>query len=217
MTGFTTPAEGTVLLDGQPVHAWSAEQRARRGMARSWQAVELFEEMTVRENLLVAADRQQVGRYFSDLVRPGRFTPNAALNEIVKEFELEAHLDARPSKLSHGTARLVGIARAIVTEPSVLLLDEPAAGLDAHESHELGKAIRGISTRSGIGILLVEHDVNLLMNICDRLVVLDFGRKIAEGSPQAVSRDPAVIAAYLGEPREQADATDPATAPLMPS
>ncbi len=198
VTGFTRQAEGTVCLDGQAVDSRSPERRARDGMARSWQVIELFEEMTVRENLLVAADRQDAKRYFIDLLRPGRATTTDLLEEIVAEFDLGPHLDERPSKLPQGTARLVGIARAIVTEPRVLLLDEPAAGLDAHESAELGAAIRGVSKRNGIGILLVEHDVQLLMSICDRIVVLDFGRKIAEGTPEEVRRDPAVMAAYLG-------------------
>ena len=207
VTGFTKPQEGSVLLDGDPVDALGPEGRARRGMARSWQAVELFEELTVRENLLVAADAQNLSTYLTDIVRPGRMTHSQAVNEVIAEFELERHLDQRPSELSQGTGRLVGIGRAIATEPRVLLLDEPAAGLDSRESRELGDAIRAVVARTGIGALVVEHDVNLLLDICDRIVVLDFGRKIAEGTPDAIANDPSVIAAYLGTADDELGAT----------
>ena len=200
MTGFTKQRSGSVLLDGAPIDGWSPERRARAGLGRSWQAVELFEEMTVRENLLVAADRQAWHRYLVDLLRPGRPTPSVAMNEVIEEFDLAQHLDARPSSLPQGTSRLVGIARAMSTEPSMLLLDEPAAGLDAAESVELGQAIRNVAASRGIGILIIEHDVSLLLSICDRIVVLDFGRKIAEGTPDEVATNPDVIRAYLGEP-----------------
>ncbi len=207
ITGFTPQSEGTVLLDAGSVDSWSAEHRARQGMVRSWQGVELFEEMTVLENLLVACDRKQKRRYAQDLIWPGRPAPTEVLRAVIEQFELEPHLHERPSNLSHGTARLVGIARAIAAEPRVLLLDEPAAGLDAGESRELGTVIREVAGRLGIGILLVEHDVNLLMEVCDRMVVLDFGRKIAEGTPDEISQNPAVLAAYLGELDVEAPST----------
>jgi sulfate-transporting ATPase len=120
------------------------------------------------------------------------------VQDVIEEFGLGYVLDVRPSELSHGVARLVGIARALVTEPAVLLLDEPAAGLDTHESADLGRAIREIARRRGIGVLVIEHDVPLILQTCDRVVALDFGRKIAEGTPDAISRDTLVIEAYLG-------------------
>jgi sulfate-transporting ATPase len=120
------------------------------------------------------------------------------MRDVVEEFGLGEVLDARPSSLPHGVARLVGIARALVTEPAVLLLDEPAAGLDTNESAELGAAIREIARRLGVGVLVIEHDVPLILEICDRVVALDFGRKIAEGTPEAISHDTVVIEAYLG-------------------
>jgi ABC-type branched-subunit amino acid transport system ATPase component/ABC-type branched-subunit amino acid transport system permease subunit len=208
ITGFTAPRAGGVRLGDTAMDRWTPERRARGGMARSWQAVELFNEMTIRDNLMVAADRHQASRYFTDLIRPGRQRQTEVMAEVVEEFELTPHLDVLPPAVSQGTARLVGIARSIVTEPAVLLLDEPAAGLDAGESAELGAAIRRVADQRGIGILLVEHDVDLLLTICDRIVVLDFGRKIAEGTPQDIAANPAVIRAYLGEPEPE-----PASAP----
>jgi sulfate-transporting ATPase len=147
----------------------------------------------------VAADDKALWRYVTDLVHPGIQRASPAMQQVIDELGLADCLDERPSALPQGVARLAGIARAIVSEPRALLLDEPCAGLDAGESAELGVAIRQIAARSGIGILLVEHDVPLLMNTCDRIVVLDFGRKIAEGRPTEVANDPAVVAAYLGE------------------
>ncbi len=202
VTGFTKPSTGSVRFDDVSIDGWSVERRARGGIVRSWQAVELFEEMSVRENLLVAADDQSTWRYLLDLAHPGRRTPTALMNELVVEFGLEAVLDQRPSTLPHGVSRLVGIARALVTEPAVLLLDEPAAGLDGREAAELSVAIRSTAQRRGIGILVVEHDVPLLLQTCDRIVVLDFGRKIAEGTPEEISGDAAVIEAYLGASAE---------------
>jgi ABC-type branched-subunit amino acid transport system ATPase component len=128
ITGFTKQGEGTVPLDGRPIDRASAESRARSGVTWSWQAVELFDEMTVLENLLVARDRKDPHHYVRDLFWPGRLTPSEIVNEAVADFELEPYLTRRPSSLSHGTTRLVGIARAIATEPRVLLLDETRRG-----------------------------------------------------------------------------------------
>ena len=152
----------------------------------------------MRDNLLVAADDQAVWPYVRDLLRPVRRAATPLMDDLIAELGLEDVLDQRPSTLPHGLARLVGIARALVTEPSVLLLDEPTAGLSEHERDELSAAVRSMAASFGIGILVVEHDVPLLLRTCDRLVALDFGRKIAEGTPEAVARDTAVIEAYLG-------------------
>jgi sulfate-transporting ATPase len=198
VTGFTAPSSGSVRFGDVAIDRWSVERRARAGIVRSWQAVELFEEMTVRENLLVAADDQSRWPYLTDLFRPGRPTPTALVHEVVEELELGEVLDASPSSLPHGVARLVGIARALVTEPAVLLLDEPAAGLDTNESTELGRVIRSVAQRRGIGVLVIEHDVPLILQTCDRIVALDFGHLIAEGTPDAISHDARVIEAYLG-------------------
>jgi sulfate-transporting ATPase len=199
ITGFTKARAGEVLIDGESINTWAPETRARAGLGRSWQSVELFEEMSVLENLLVAADPKRGRHYLTDLVRPGVRVMTSAMQRVVAEFQLEDRLAARPSELPQGVGRLVGIARAIVAEPGVLLLDEPAAGLDGPERAELADVIRSTVERRGIGVLLVEHDVQMLLSLCDRIVVLDFGRQIATGTPDEVAADPAVVAAYLGE------------------
>jgi ABC-type branched-subunit amino acid transport system ATPase component len=205
ITGFTAADGGSVLLGDEPLGNWSPERRARGGMARSWQAVELFDEMTVRENLLVAADDHSVWTYAADLVRPNRPQRTDLLQEAALELGIQAHLDVRPSQLSQGTSRLVGIARAVVRDPAILLLDEPAAGLDGAETAELGEVIRNLASKRGIGVVLIEHDVQLLMSVCSRIVVLDFGKKIADGTPEEISLDPDVMRAYLGEEDLTAD------------
>jgi len=207
VTGFTTPQSGTVTLDGRTIGKWTPERRARAGIGRSWQGVELFNELTVLDNLLVASDRQEASRYLTDLVRPGQQAWSPVMQQVVRDFELEQWLDLRPQALPHGIQHLVGIARAICAVPSVLLLDEPAAGLDQDERNEVAKTIRQIAREQGIGILLVEHDVPLVMRTCDRIVVLDFGNQIAEGSPEEIARNARVVEAYLGEEQAQDDPT----------
>ena len=166
--------------------------------------------MTVRENLWVASDRHSPWAYATDLVWPGRLRLSAAAVAAVREFKLEADLDRKPDELPYGRRRLVAIARAVAARPSVLLLDEPAAGLDETESRELGKLLRRLAREWQLGILLVEHDIGLVLDICDTVIALDFGRPIAAGAPDVVRSDPDVIAAYLGEP--EGDPTDEASA-----
>jgi ABC-type branched-subunit amino acid transport system ATPase component/branched-subunit amino acid ABC-type transport system permease component len=212
-TGFTRQSAGSLLLDGNSITRWSPERRAREGLGRSFQAVELFEELTVRDNLLVAADRKAPLRYLVDLLRPGIQPPSEAMRAVVSSFELSGILDRRPSQLSQGQARLVGIARAMCAEPTLLFLDEPAAGLDSHERTELGEQIRSLATEHGIGVVLVEHDVPLVMATCDRVVALDSGRLIAQGTPAEIRQNAAVVASYLGE-EPHAEAATPSGGPV---
>jgi ABC-type branched-subunit amino acid transport system ATPase component/branched-subunit amino acid ABC-type transport system permease component len=200
ITGFVKPAGGSVMVNDQNIGGWTPERRARAGIVRSFQAVELFGELTVWENMLTAADRQSTSRYLTDLVRPGVQLPSAVMVQAASDFGLQDVLDKHPPELSHGTARLAGIARAMAAEPSVLLLDEPASGLDTRERQELKGLISTLARDRGVAVILVEHDVPLVLETCDRVLVLDFGRTIAAGLPDQVRTDPAVIAAYLGEP-----------------
>jgi ABC-type branched-subunit amino acid transport system ATPase component/branched-subunit amino acid ABC-type transport system permease component len=199
ITGLVGLAGGTVTLDGAPIERWPAHRRARAGLQRSFQSLELFEDLTVAENLLVACEPHVARAWLTDLVRPGvpALTPAAAV--AVEEFALQDALDLLPPALSYGRRRLVAIARAAAAGPSLLALDEPAAGLGELESAELGALIRRLAGDYGIGIALIEHDMELVMSTCDRVVVLDEGRVIAHGRPAQVATDPAVVAAYLGE------------------
>jgi sulfate-transporting ATPase len=193
ISGFTRQQSGRVLLDGTDVSAWSPERRARAGIVRSWQGVELFEELTVRDNLLVADDRASTVRYARDLVWPGRSSLSPYAESVVDDLGLRAVLDERPTTLSHGLIKLVGIARTIVSNPRIVLLDEPAAGLDRDESRELTNVIRRFTARHGVAVVIIEHDMALILNTCDRIVALDFGKKIADAAPQDVQTDELVI------------------------
>jgi sulfate-transporting ATPase len=200
VTGFVRPSSGRIRLGDQPVERWSARRRSRAGLARSFQSLELFDDMTVRENIQTACDSRSPWLYLSDLVHPGRQELSEIAGAVARELELDEELDRSPDELAYGRRRLVAIARAVATQPSLLLLDEPAAGLSESETRELGDVIVRLAKEWGLGVLLVEHDVGLVMRVSDRVVVLDFGVMIAEGTPGEVQASPAVRAAYLGEP-----------------
>jgi len=197
ISGFTRPNTGHVRLDGVSLDRASAVRRARLGVGRSFQALELFEDMTVRENILAACDRRDPVAYLTAVVRPGSRSLSPLAAAAVREFALEPHLDRYPEQLSAGLRRVVGLVRAAAAEPRVLLLDEPAAGLDEIETRELGVLIGRLASAWGLGIVLVEHDMSLVMTICQRLVVLDRGQVIASGTTDEVAAEPAVRAAFL--------------------
>jgi sulfate-transporting ATPase len=199
VTGITRRYSGTIALDGTPIDALSAAERARRGLGRTLQGLELFEELTVRENLVIGSDARSWQAYVSDLVRPGPATLSDSALEAVRRFELEDVLDTLPGELPYGRRRLVAIARSIAARPDVLLLDEPAAGLAAAERVELGELIREMADSWGIAILLVEHDVDLVMRVCDHVTVLEFGAVIAAGPPEEMRQHAEVKRAFLGQ------------------
>jgi ABC-type branched-subunit amino acid transport system ATPase component/ABC-type branched-subunit amino acid transport system permease subunit len=198
VTGFTRPRAGCVRLGSADVTGSDPAELARRGLGRSFQSLELFEDMTVEENLLAAVEDQGALAYLIDLVRPGKRELNAAALAAVEEFGLGEDLSRLPGELSAGRRRLVALARAVSARPSVLLLDEPAAGLDSAETAAIGGLIRRLADVWGMAVLLVEHDTDLVFSVCDRVVVLDFGRCIASDVPSRVQTDEAVLSAYLG-------------------
>ena len=202
VSGFTA-SDGLVRIDDVDVSNRSAVGRVRAGMARSFQSLELFDDSTVFENLSVAADPQDLRSYFLDLVWPINppFPPEVV--RAIKEFRLDDDLHRDVKDLSYGKRRLLAIARSVAKHPSVLLLDEPAAGLSSTESAELAGLVRRLADEWGMAVLVVEHDMTFVMGVCDRIVVLDFGRTIAMGSPEEVRADPAVVAAYLGDETDE--------------
>jgi sulfate-transporting ATPase len=199
VTGFVPVAAGSIALDGRRVDQMNATHRARLGLRRSFQSLELFEDVSVEQNIRAGSDGlASRWSWITDLVWPGHHPLPATAVAAVREFGLEADLDENPEALSYGRRRLVGIARTVASGPSIVLLDEPAAGLDEHESADLARLIRRLADERNMGVLLVEHDVQLVMSTCDRVVVIDFGKVIASGPPDEVRADPGVRDAYLG-------------------
>jgi ABC-type branched-subunit amino acid transport system ATPase component/ABC-type branched-subunit amino acid transport system permease subunit len=197
-TAFYRHYQGSVLLDGKPIDKLNPVHRARRGVTRSFQSLELFEDLTVAANLRAASDERGLLVWLADLLRPHRGPLSSGATAAVREFDLTDCLAKTPGELPYAQRRLVAIARAVATMPSVLLLDEPAAGLDERSTRELGRLLRRLAREWGMGIILVEHDVPMVLSTCDRVVAIKFGKVIATGTPDEIRNNEEVIAAYLG-------------------
>lgn len=210
LSGFQPLHGGHVRFAGEDLDLLAPHQRARKGFVRTFQSLDLFDDLTVRENLVVAVDTPTWRSTITDALWPKRHRHDG-VDETIDLVGLGPIADRRPAELSNGERHRVSLGRALVSKPRLVLLDEPAAGLDPTESAELGRLLRSLPGR-GVSILLVDHDMALVMEICDRLHVLDFGCLIASGPPAEVRCDPAVVTAYLGTQPEpaRADGTGPA-------
>jgi len=198
ISGFTPTAGGRVVFDGTDLAGRQPHHRARLGMARTFQSLELFDDLSVRDNLLAAAEQPRWWSVFADLVHPGRADASTGVVDHVLDVLGIADLaDRSPDAISQGQRKLVGVGRALAARPRILLLDEPASGLDTAESSELGTRLRRLRDE-GHTILLVDHDMGLVLNVCDVVYVLDFGQVLAAGTPAEIRDDTAVVDAYLG-------------------
>jgi sulfate-transporting ATPase len=204
VTGYNRATVEAMTLGARRLDRLPAHRRARAGVARSFQSLELFGDLTVLENMQAASDRRDLRAYLTNLVGARRHPLPPAAVAAIDAFGLREDLVRRADELPYGRRRLLAIARAVAAEPSVLLLDEPCAGLDAHESAEVADLVRRLADEWGLAVLLNEHDMDVVMGICDHVIVLDAGRQIAAGTPDEIRRDRRVRLAYLGEPAEQA-------------
>jgi branched-chain amino acid transport system ATP-binding protein len=209
ITGFARVNAGAVRFDGDDITRLPPSERARRGLVRTFQSLELFDDLTVRDNLLVACEHSRWWSLPIDVFRCKRAREvDEKVSWALATVGLEHLADKLPEDLPHGQRKMVGVARALAASPKLVLLDEPAAGLDAEESAELAKELRGLLDL-GVSVLLIDHDMGLVLSVCDRVYVLDFGKVVAQGTPAQIRNDETVIAAYLGDGGGPANGTEP--------
>ena len=203
LTGVYRASEGNIVLDGKDITGKNPELINKAGIARTFQNIRLFNEMTVLDNVKVGMHNQVPYGMWTGILRLPAYREkehemNRQAHKLLKIFDLDAQADLKASQLPYGKQRKLEIARALATNPKLLLLDEPAAGMNPNETAELMQTVRDVRDQFGIAILLIEHDMNFVMGICEEITVLDYGRIIARGDGKAIRNNPKVIAAYLG-------------------
>lgn len=204
LTGVYKPTEGSITLDGVSLVGKTASEICREGFARTFQNIRLFNRLTVLDNIKTALHNQIKYSLIDSMLHTPKYKQmekemDERAIEILKVFDLDKEANVISENLPYGKQRKLEIARALATNPKVLLLDEPAAGMNPTETLELMDTIRNIRDKFHIAVLLIEHDMNLVLGICEELVVLDYGRVIAKGLPLDVVNDPTVITAYIGD------------------
>ena len=207
LTKVYEPTSGAVLINGKDLHGMSIVQASRLGIARTFQNIRLFDKMSVEENVRIGLHNKYRYDMFTGILRLPRYwiqekRQHERAMELLDIFGMQDQADEQAGSLPYGAQRRLEIVRALATEPKLLLLDEPAAGMNPHETEELMENIAKIRDRFGIAILLIEHDMSLVMGVCEGICVLNFGRVIAKGTADEIQANPAVIEAYLGKRKE---------------
>ena len=203
-TGVYKPTIGTITLNGKQINKCKPNEIVMLGSARTFQNIRLFKEMTVLDNIKIAYHNQMNYSFLDAVLKNSKFheqekEANETALELLKVFHMEDDQHKISKNLPYGKQRKLEIARALATKPKILLLDEPAAGMNAQETEELMETIKFIKDYFKVSILLIEHDMKLVMGICERIIVLDYGKIIAAGLPENIKKDKAVIKAYLGD------------------
>ena len=212
LTGVYVPTEGDIELLGERLNGKAPYQVVHAGIARTFQNIRLFKDMTVLDNVKVAFTKDAKYGFFDAMFRTPRFwkfekQQDIRARELLELFHMAHLADELAGNLPYGQQRKLEIARALATNMLILLLDEPAAGMNPTETEELLQCLNVIREKFGIAILLIEHDMSLVMNICERIIVIDYGQTIAAGAPEEIVRNPQVIAAYLGEDDTEGEGT----------